>query len=662
MLGMGKREWLAALATPAFLLAQQEPDAGQALFTEHCAVCHGAVAEGGAGPDLTNPRWLAAVNDAELDRLIREGKPGTAMPGFAGALDARGRQAVIAHLRRLGQQALQPANDLPGPAVNVPPERLLRAAADSANWLMYGRDYGNQRFSPLDQIRRDNVQNLVPVWSFQTGVPDGLEATPLVVDGVIFLSTSWNHVFAIDARTGAELWHYRRRLPAKLRYCCGPVNRGVAIWNRTVYLATLDAHLVALDATTGRPLWDVEIGKVEDNLSATSPPMVVGDKVVVGIAGGDYPSRGFLDAYDAASGRRRWRFYTVPAPGEPGSETWTAESWERGGGATWMWGSYDPELNLIFWGTGNPYPDFDGEARRGDNLFTDCVIALEADTGKLRWHYQFTPGDVWDYDGVNEMVFADLRRNGRTIKAMLHADRNGHLYALERATGKLLYARPFVRVSWAKGFDAKGRPIVDPSKIPTPEGVEVCPGAAGGKEWNASAFSPLTRLLYLPVIENCALFFNSGVEARRRGLPPGPSGFRYLPNQAYGKVMAVRADTGETAWEVRTRTPMGAGMLATAGGLLFTGDAEGNFLAYDAETGRQLWSWQTGSGIRAAPVSFLVDGKQYVAIASGMAGAVGGYTGAGAPWMRNYRSGDTLFVFALFEPGASSRYHGGARR
>lgn len=659
---MGKREWLAALATPAFLLAQQEPDAGQALFTEHCAVCHGAVAEGGAGPDLTNPRWLAAVNDAELDRLIREGKPGTAMPGFAGALDARGRQAVIAHLRRLGQQALQPANDLPGPAVNVPPERLLRAAADSANWLMYGRDYGNQRFSPLDQIRRDNVQNLVPVWSFQTGVPDGLEATPLVVDGVIFLSTSWNHVFAIDARTGAELWHYRRRLPAKLRYCCGPVNRGVAIWNRTVYLATLDAHLVALDATTGRPLWDVEIGKVEDNLSATSPPMVVGDKVVVGIAGGDYPSRGFLDAYDAASGRRRWRFYTVPAPGEPGSETWTAESWERGGGATWMWGSYDPELNLIFWGTGNPYPDFDGEARRGDNLFTDCVIALEADTGKLRWHYQFTPGDVWDYDGVNEMVFADLRRNGRTIKAMLHADRNGHLYALERATGKLLYARPFVRVSWAKGFDAKGRPIVDPSKIPTPEGVEVCPGAAGGKEWNASAFSPLTRLLYLPVIENCALFFNSGVEARRRGLPPGPSGFRYLPNQAYGKVMAVRADTGETAWEVRTRTPMAAGMLATAGGLLFTGDAEGNFLAYDAETGRQLWSWQTGSGIRAAPVSFLVDGKQYVAIASGMAGAVGGYTGAGAPWMRNYRSGDTLFVFALFEPGASSRYHGGARR
>lgn len=659
---MSRHVWLALGAMPAVVLAQPGPEAGQALFTEHCAICHGAAGEGGAGPDLTSPRWLAGVSDAELERIIRDGKPATAMPAFAATIDVRGREAIVAHLRRLGRQAVQPANDLPGPAVDVPPERLLRAEEGAANWLMYGRDYGNQRFSPLRRIHRNNIRNLAPVWSFQTGVPDGLEATPLVVDGVIFLSTSWNHVFAIDTRTGAELWHYRRRLPPKLRYCCGPVNRGVAVWRRRLFLATLDAHLVALDVSTGRPLWDIEIGKVGDNLSATSPPMVVGDKVIVGIAGGDYPSRGFIDAYDAASGRRLWRFYTVPAPGEPGSESWTADSWERGGGATWMWGSYDPALDLIFWGTGNPYPDFDGEARRGDNLFTDCVLALEADTGTLRWHYQFTPGDVWDYDGVNEMVFAELRHGGRTVKALLHADRNGHLYAIERATGKLLYARPFVRVSWARGFDENGRPIVDPSKIPTPEGVEVCPGAAGGKEWNAGAYSPLTRLLYLPVIENCALFFNSGVEARRRGLPPGPSGFRYLPNQAYGKVMAVRADTGEPAWEVRTRTPMGAGMLATAGGLLFTGDAEGNFLAYDAVTGRQLWSYQTGSGIRGGPVTFLVDGKQYVAIASGMAGAVGGYTGAGAPWMRNYRTGDTLFVFALFEPGASSRFHGGARR
>jgi alcohol dehydrogenase (cytochrome c) len=659
---LGRCVLLAGLVMPVALFAQDEAGVGQTLFTQHCAVCHGAAAEGGSGPDLTSPRWLETVSDGEIERVIRVGRPGTAMPGFGAVIDARGRQALIAHLRRLGTQAIQPANDLPAPAVSVPPERLLRAEQDVSNWLMYGRDFGNQRFSPLDQINRENVRNLVPVWSFQTGVPDGLEATPLVVDGVIFLSTSWNHVYAIDARTGAELWHYRRKLPAKLRYCCGPVNRGVAIWNSTVYLATLDAHLVALDAATGRPRWEVEIGKVADNLSATSPPMVVGDKVVVGVAGGDYPSRCFLDAYDAATGKRLWRFYTVPAPGEPGSETWTADSWERGGGATWMWGSYDLDLNLIYWGTGNPYPDFDGDARTGDNLFTDCVIALDADSGKLKWHYQFTPGDVWDYDGVNEMVFASLRRDGRTVKALLHADRNGHLYALERATGKLLYARPFVRVSWAKGFDGRGRPVVDPSKIPTVDGVEVCPGAAGGKEWNASAYSPLTRMLYLPVIENCAMFFNTGVEAKRRGLPPGPSGFRYLPNQAYGKVMAVHADTGETAWEVRTRTPMGAGMLATAGGLVFTGDAEGNFLAYDAASGEELWSYQTGSGIRSGPVTFLVDGCQYIAMPSGMAGAVGGYTGAGAPWMKNYRTGDTLYVFALFEPGASSRYHGGAKK
>ncbi|MCW5980708.1 MAG: PQQ-dependent dehydrogenase, methanol/ethanol family [Bryobacteraceae bacterium] len=645
----------------SFTLSAQDPGAGQALYATHCAVCHGAAAEGGSGPDLTSPRWLETVTDGELDRVIRDGKSGAAMPAFPSLAPAQ-RLALVRHLRALSAQAVQPVTGLAAPPVRVPPSRLLDAAGETGNWLMYGRDYGNQRFSSLAQINRDNVANLVPVWTFQTGVPDGLQATPLVVDGVIYLSTSWNHVFAIDARTGAELWRYRRRLPEKLTYCCGPVNRGVAIWNGTLYLATLDAHLTALDARTGRVRWDVEMGKVEDNLSATGPPLVVGDMVIVGIAGGDYPSRCFIDAYDAASGKRLWRFYTVPAPGEPGAETWSGDAWQRGGAATWMSGAYDPELNLVFWGAGNPYPDYDGDARPGDNLYSNSLLALDARTGKRKWHYQFTPGDVWDYDGVNESVFADLELDGRVVKALLHADRNGHLYALERATGKLLYAKPFVRVTWAKGFDANGRPIVDPSKIPTPEGVEVCPGAAGGKEWNASAYYPRNGLLFLPVIENCAMFFNHGVEAKRRGLPPGPSGFRYLPGQAYGKVMAVRAATGDKVWEVRTRTPMGGGMLATAGGLVFTGDAEGNFLAYDAETGAQLWSFQTGSGLRAAPVAFTVDGKQYIAVASGMAGAVGGYTGAGAPWMKNYRTGNTLYVFALFEPGASSRFHGGARR
>ena len=635
---------------------------GQSLYTTHCAVCHGATAEGGSGPDLTSTRWHASISDDELDRIIAAGKAGTAMPGFAAQLDAGLRSAVVAHLRSLASQALQPANDLQAPVINVSPARLLGAAADNANWLTYSRDYANQRFSPLKNIHKQNVRNLTAVWSFQTGTPDGLQSTPLIVEGVLYLSTSWNHVFAIDARTGAELWHYRRKLPEKLKYCCGPVNRGVAVLNDSLYLATLDAHLVALDARTGRPKWDVEMGKVEQNLSGTGPPLAIGNKVVIGIAGGDYPSRGFIDAYDARNGRRLWRFYTIPGAGDRKAETWLGNSNETGGAATWMNGSYDPELNTIYWGTGNPYPDYDGDFRRGDNLYSDSVVALDADTGRLKWHYQFTPSDWWDYDGVNEMLLTEISHQGRRIKALLHADRNGHFYAIDRTNGAFLYAKPFVRVTWTNGFDEKGRPIVNPAAIPTAEGVQVCPGAAGGKEWNAMAYSPLTRLVYVPVIENCAIFSNYGVEAKKRGLPPGPSGFRYLPNQAYGKVMAIRADTGERAWEVRTRTPMGAGMLATAGGLLFTGEAEGNFIAYDVDSGAKLWSFQTGSGIRAGAITYELDGRQYVAIATGMAGAIGGYTGAGAPWMKNYRSGGTLYVFALFEPDASSRFHGGAQR
>jgi len=636
---------VAFVVLPGVGFSQPASRSGQELFTQYCAVCHGSTGEGASGPDLTNPLWQSSISDQELGNTVRNGIRGTAMPAFGARLQAAEVQPLIEHLRTLAKDALQPANDLRAPRIAVSPARLLGAEADPDNWLMYGRDYGNQRFSPLTAIRRENLSNLVPVWSFQTGVADGLEATPLYVDGVIFLSTSWNHVFAIDARTGAELWHYRRHLPAKLTYCCGPVNRGPAISGGTLYLATLDAHLVAMDARTGRVLWDTEIGRAENNLSATSPPLIVADKVVVGMAGGDYESRGFIDAYQAETGKRVWRFYTVEG---------------QRGGATWLNGSYDPQLRLIYWGTGNPNPDYDGAARPGDNLYTDCVVALD-ETGKLRWHYQFTPHDVWDFDGVNEMVLVDLHIDSQIVKGLVHADRNGHFYALDRTNGKFLYAKPFVRVTWAKGFD-NGRPIVDSLAIPTVQGVTVCPGAAGGKEWNAMSYSPVTRMVYLPAIENCAVFSNYGIEAQRLGLPPGPSGFNYLPGQAYGKMMALRVDTGEVAWQVKTRTPMGGGTLVTAGGVVFTGDPEGSFVAYGAGDGKRLWSYQTGSGIRGAPIAYRLDGKEYIAVASGMAGAVGGFTGAGAPWMRDYRSGDTLYVFSLLETGGAAfrqRYQAG---
>jgi alcohol dehydrogenase (cytochrome c) len=645
-----------ALAAPA----QSRPERGQVLFTNHCAVCHGAVGDGGSAPDLTNPRWHASVTDTDLERTIRDGARGGAMPAFADRLDDESRRLIVEHLRSLASRATQPTTSVTAPKVTVGAGRLLRAEKDPDNWLMWGGNYASHSFSPLVQVDRENVKNLVPVWSFQTGVPDGLEATPLVVDGVMYLTAAWNHVFAIDARTGAELWHYQRRLPSKQSYCCGPTNRGVSILDGTLYMTTLDAHLVALDAQSGRVRWDVEIGKVEQNQNAKQPPLIVGDKVVVGIAGGDSPSRGFIDAYHAVTGKRLWRFYTIPGEGEKGAETWSGKSYEIGGAATWMGGSYDPELNVIYWGTGNPYPDYDTDARKGDNLYADSVVALDADSGKLRWSYQYTPHDVWDWDGANELVLVDLDWQGRRVKALVHADRNGHFYALDRTNGRFLYAKPFVRVTWTKGFDSSGRPMIDPAAIPTYEGVTVCPGAAGGKEWMPMSFSPLTGLVYLPVIENCAKFSNYGVKARSQSLPPGPSGFRYLPSEAYGKVMAIQPKTGAVVWEVRTRTPMGGGMLATAGGLVFTGDAEGNFTAYDAATGRILWSYQTGSGIRAAPVTYRLNGKQYVAIPSGMGGAVGGYTGAGAPWTKNYRGGGTLYVFALFEPGASTVFDGGA--
>jgi alcohol dehydrogenase (cytochrome c) len=658
---------LALLATGVVLpldLRGQNIGQGQVVFNQQCAVCHGATAEGGSAPDLTNPRWHAQRTDAELHAVIRDGVPGTAMPGFATTLDGANREALVQFLRGLRDKAIQPTTTIEAAEIRVTPERLVKAAADPANWLMYGGDYGQTRFTSLAGINRSNVQNLVPVWSFQTGVADGLTGMPLVVDGIIYLTTSWNHVFAIDARTGAEIWHYQRRLPpaSELSFCCGPTNRGVSIWNDLVYMATLDAHLVALEARTGRVRWDVELGKTTDNLNFKQPPLVVGDRLFVGSAGGDRASRGFIDAYEAATGRRVWRFYTIPGPGEPGNETWPGDTWRTGGGAPWMHGSYDADLNSIYWGVGQPFPVYDGDGRPGDNLYSNSVVALDPETGRLKWHYQYTPHELWDYDGVTENIPIEIDYQGRRRKVIIHADRNGYFYAIDRTNGQFLFAKPFVKTNWAKGITPEGRPIVNAAAIPSYEGVEVCPGAAGGKQWTGMAYSPITRWAYLPVIENCATYFNYGVRAKEKGLPPGPDGFRYLPGQAFGKVMAIDPANGDMKWEVRMRSPVSASMLASAGGLVFTGDAEGNVLAYDDRTGDLLWSFQTGSGIRSGPVAFRLDGVEYLAVASGMGGAVGGYTGPGAPWLRNYRGGGALFVFRLFEPNASKQFHAGARR
>jgi alcohol dehydrogenase (cytochrome c) len=565
-----------------------------------------------------------------------------------------------------GRAAAQPA-DLVG-AVD---DKALRAAAgNTANWLMYGRTYDAQRYSPLAQINKKNVKRLIPVWTFQTGVLDGFECSPLIIDGIMYISTPWNHAYAVDCKTGSQIWHYQKSLPENLALCCDAVNRGLAAWGDRLYMTTLDAHLVCLDRNTGEEVWDRPVtvtgadGKEVKDIyklaySATVAPLVIKGKVIMGISGAEYGIRGFLDAYDAKTGKRLWRFNTIPSPNDKAEhvqkalKTWEGKSWMTGGGSTWVTGTYDPELNTLYWGVGNPSPDFNGDVRKGDNLYTCSILALNPDDGTYKWHFQASPHDVWDYDGVNEPVLVDIDKDGKKIKALVQAHRNGYFYCLDRETGKFIYGKPFCEVTWtdrskgADGLDPEtGRPFINPKALPTEKGVRVCPGAAGGKEWNPMAYHPGTGYAYVPVINNCAKF-TSGKAFFIKGQPYWGSALTLIDNQASGSFKAIEVKTGKSKWEVATRSPMVAGVLATGGGLAFTGDAEGFFTAYDADTGKDLWHFQCGSGHHASPVTYLLKGRQYIAVCVGWGGWVAGFAGDGAPWLRNARRGNTVFVFAL---------------
>jgi alcohol dehydrogenase (cytochrome c) len=564
----------------------------------------------------------------------------------------------------------QAAEKKAGPVGAVAEDHLLHAADNNANWLMYGRTYDAHRYSPLKQINKENVARLIPQWTFQTGILDGFECTPLVIDGIMYVTTPWNHAYAIDCKTGAQLWHYQKSLPENMALCCDAVNRGFAAWGERLYMATLDAHLVCLDRNTGEEIWDTPITVTGDDgkeikdiykmaYSATVAPLVVKGKVIMGISGAEYGIRGFLDAYDAKNGKRLWRFYTVPSPDDKAEyakkalATWEGKSWLTGGGSAWVTGTYDPELNTLYWGIGNPSPDFNGDVRKGDNLYTCSIIALNPDDGSYKWHFQNSPHDVWDYDGVNEPLLVDIQKDSKTIKALVQAHRNGYFYCLNRETGKFLYGKPFCEVTWTdrkKGEDGldpdTGRPFVNPAALPTEKGVRVCPGAAGGKEWNPMAYHPGTGFAYVPVINNCAKF-TSGKAFFIKGQPYWGSSLTLIDNQASGSLKAIDVKTGRIKWDVATRSPMVAGVLATGGGLVFTGDAEGYFTAYDADTGKTLWSFQCGSGHHAPPITYTLDGRQYIAVCVGWGGWTAGFAGDGAPWLRNARRGNTLFVFAL---------------
>ncbi|MBC8875736.1 MAG: PQQ-dependent dehydrogenase, methanol/ethanol family [Planctomycetes bacterium] len=520
------------------------------------------------------------------------------------------------------------------PPVVSPPklvtcQRLVHAADEPGNWLMYSGTYNGQRHSRLRQIDDTNVHKLRVKWVRQFPTLSWVETTPLVVDGVMYATVPPNEVKALDARTGMEYWYRIHPNAAKLCLCCGKVNRGVAILGEKLYMGTLDAQLLAIDCRMGRKRWlddHVIVADCEKGHSITAAPLIVKDMVVTGIAGGEFGIRGFLAAYDAKTGKERWRRPTIPGPGEPGNETWAGDSWKTGGAPTWMTGTYDPELNLIYWGVGNPGPDYNGEVRQGDNLYSDSVLALDADTGRIKWYFQFTPHDVWDWDSCQIPVLVDVPFRGKPRKLMLFANRNAFFYVLDRETGEFLLARAFAKQTWADGIDKKGRPKVRPDKLPSKDGTLVYPDVSGAANWWSPSYSPQTGLFYQLAFDGACKYVIGEPEPEPGTGKPyvggGGMASEYLPfpdSSYFSAVRALRVETGEIVWEYRVEPKSSAGLLSTAGNLVFGGTAKGVFFALNATTGKELWRLDLGARVHAAPISYTVDGKQYVTIAAGNA-------------------------------------------
>jgi len=516
----------------------------------------------------------------------------------------------------------------------VTPDRLLRAAEEPQNWLTYSGTYASQRHSLLGELTPANVKNLELKWVLPNQVYGAWQATPLVVDGIMYLTQRPNDVLAVDAKTGRVFWQYRYTESPDARVCCVPNNRGLAILGSTLFMGTLDGHLVAIDTAGGRPVWNVAVGNPALGYSLTMAPLIVKDKVLVGVGGGEYGIRGFIAAFDVRSGKELWRFYTVPGPGERGHETWAGDAWKTGGGSVWLTPSYDAALNLTYWGVGNPGPDWNADLRPGDNLFTDSVVALDPDTGALKWHFQFTPNDTYDYDAVQTAVLADLNWRGTPTKTLLWANRNGFFYVLNRETGAFLHGSPFVKVNWASGLDAKGRPL----QTPQPPGQPTWPGNQGGTNWYAPSFSPRTGLFYVSAWEGYASVFRKEPAQYIPGRNfaggghtvvtpvPGAPGVRigrYSPVNdwtdavGHGAVLAIDPRTGERKWTFPQYDVTDSGILTTATDLLFTGGREGYFHALDARTGALLWKTSLGGQIVNGPMTYAIDGKQYVAVISG---------------------------------------------
>jgi alcohol dehydrogenase (cytochrome c) len=551
-----------------------------------------------------------------------------------------GRALIIAlaALLWIGQAAAQTA------------DQLVNGAKDTGDVLNYGMGYDLERYSPLSQINKTTVTHLVPMWNYSYDDDKSEESQPLVYRGIVYVTTA-AATMAIDARTGRQVWKTRVDYPPETPriVCCGLNNRGAALYDGKVFRTTLDAHVVALDAETGKEVWRQKVIDFNDGYAETVAPLVADGVVITGISGAEYGTRDFIDGWDAETGKHLWRTYTVPGPGEPGHDTWSGDSWQHGGGSTWITGSFDPQLHLVYWGIGNPGP-FYKPGRTGDLLYTCSVLALDPETGRIKWHYQFTPNNPFDYDSVAEMVLADLPVQGRVRKVLMDANRNGFFYVLDRTDGQLLAANPYVKVTWASGIDTEtGRPIETDVTKQAREGKPVTfwPSLLGGKNWEPMAYDPVRRLAYANTL-NFGGHYKPVAEQFHKGelyLGIAKSDLWDWPQGPRGYLKAIDPLTGKAKWQMPSDIPRFSGVLVTAGGVVFAGRLTGEFEAFDADTGKKLWQFQTGSGIEGQPVTWEEDGVQYVAVSSGIGGVYSIFSGDER--LAKVPAGGSLWVFAL---------------
>jgi alcohol dehydrogenase (cytochrome c) len=635
------RGLLIALATVPLLIVrlggQQRRSAsgsdGEHLYMSNCVGCHGI--EGGRVPgiDFRRGQFRRVTDDNDLRRVITQGIPGTPMPpttpteAQAAALSAYVRTLRTNDAHREESPAI--VHGVAALRAPVTAERLIAAVHEPENWLTYSGTYASQRYSTLAAITPANVKDVALEWMLQLRSLEKFEATPLVVDGVMYFTQPPNDVMAVDAATGRLIWSMPYHPSPAARLCCGNVNRGLAMLGTTLFMATTDAHLLALDARDGRVIWNIQVADAAQGYSMTLAPLAIKDKVLVGTAGGEYGIRGFIAAYDAATGHQVWRFHTVPGPGEPGNDTWAGDSWQHGAASVWVTGSYDPALNLTYWGTGNPGPDYNDDVRAGANLYSNSVVALDPATGKLKWHFQFTPHDEFDYDSTQIPVLADMDWQGHPRKLILWANRNGFFYVLDRVTGEFLLGKPFISQTWASGLDSSGHPVRIPGARPSPEGTKIYPGVLGGINWYSPSYSPRTGMFYIPAWVNYySNFVRFPIEfspgQRYTGGTPRPPARRGTSGESqqedgYGAIRAIDPRTGDKRWEFRMTGYTTSGVLTTASNLLFTGGREGYFYALEARTGALLWKASVGGEVAAGPMTYQVGAKQYVAIAAGHA-------------------------------------------